>query len=238
MKLNKHENEYKEILSLIREQNKLWKEKWAVKPVKLDKPISHGFVRTLSIRPENYLRGDYSILKEAFEFIGFREVFSMREDFIVIHKNNHKEEKHARLRWYTDPRYTPYVSDAKRIQAFEKIEKLKSHLKHVSNYYECSCGACNCKVKDFRPHYEFKKPWLLEEKTQINWLTHYTPIIPEIESRLSEIFKRLESLHGWEKIYGNRRKYDDYYSQIKIVKENVHAYLHGYPIPRIEDLYE
>jgi len=77
---------------------------------------------------------------------------------------------------------------------------------------------------------------MLEEKTEVNWLTHYTPVDCEIESKLSELEKKMYAQNGWELLFGRRFElgWDDTYGPLKSA---AHAYLHGYPRPRIDEIF-
>ena len=235
MQLNKKEKKHKEILKLDSEIQALRELKYKIEPIKLDKPISHGYIRFLRIRAEYNLRGDLIEIKKAFSLVGQKKAYSKNKDFLVKHKN-HIQEKHAHLGRVADPRFKFFYSESQREKFVEKIKECENHLKPVNQIFQCSCGAYNYKPQDFLPHFEFKKPWMLEEKTEINWLTHYTPVDSEIESKLSELEKKMNAQNGWELLFGRRFEhgYDDTYGPLKSA---AHAYLHGYPRPRIDEIY-
>lgn len=234
MNLNKHEKKYKDYLALKREYDDLYKQKWAITPIKLDKPIAHGYIRYLQIRPEYRLRGDYKQIKSAFEMVGYSKAYCKNKSFIIKHKK-HTQELHAKLKFILDPRFKYYISEKKQLLEYEQIYNCGGHLKHVDNIVTCDC----CFSKDprhFKPHYEFTKPWLLEEKTEINWFTHYTPIDTEVETKIAKIKQKMYDNHIWEKLYGGY--HDDYGKDYAFLKDKTHGYLHGYPRPRIDELYE
>ena len=235
MQLNKKEKKHKEILKLDSEIQALRELKYKIEPIKLDKPISHGYIRFLRIRAEYNLRGDLIEIKKAFSLVGQKKAYSKNKDFLVKHKN-HIQEKHAHLGRVADPRFKFFYSESQREKFVEKIKECENHLKPVNQIVQCSCGAYNYKPQDFLPHFEFKKPWMLEEKTEINWLTHYTPVDSEIESKLSELEKKMNAQNGWELLFGRRFEhgYDDTYGPLKSA---AHAYLHGYPRPRIDEIF-
>lgn len=237
MLLNKQELNKKRYRKLISEYNKLLDKKWSIASVKLDQPISYGYVRYLQIRPENRIRSDYKEIKKAFELVGYKCVYSKNKDFKRI--NRKKEvipELHAYLQYILDPRYRLFARQSKRELYEQAIEECGNHLKLI----DCAI-ACNCcmskKEKHFIPHYEFKQPWLLEEKTEQRWLTHYRPIDSDIETRLSEIKTTLIIEHVWEKL-GGRFRDKDMYEDYVYLKGKIHGYLHGYPIPRIDNIYD
>lgn len=234
MNLNKHEKKYKEFLTLRKELDKLYEQKWAIKSEKLDKPIARGYVRYLQIRAENRLRGDYQQIKEAFELVSFKSAYCRNKNFIIKHKN-HTQELHAELKYVHDPRFKYYISEKKQLLEFEQIYNCGGHLKHVNSVIECNCNFPK-DPKHFAPHYEFAKPWLLEEKTEIYWLTHYKPIDTDIESKIGKITQKMYSENIWVKLYG--KQHYDKGCNFGFLKDETHGYLHGYPLPRIDELYE
>jgi len=238
MNLTKQEREHKEFLKLQKEYNELLRKKWSIEPIKLDKPIHHGFIRFLRIRPEYYNHVDYETIKKAFDLIGVRSVYSKTSDFRYIDKRKKKVlgEKHAHFSYFVDPRFKYYMVESKRAIDIARVTECKNYIKRIDVPFKCNCNFFNGNRKDFLPHYEFSKPWVVEEKTDKHWLTHYTPIDSDIETRMAEINSIMNRKHGWAKICGRYK--DDYHLQIFTLKEKVHGYLHGWPKPRIDDLYE
>lgn len=238
MNITKQEQEFKKYLKLDREYTTLIRQKWALKPIKLDKPINNGFVRFLRIRPEYYQHVDYKYILNAFELIGSKKVFSKTKDF--HHRDRRKRkllgEQHAHLKYFIDPRFKYYITNAKQEADYKRIADCKQYIKPVYTIYQCNCIHAKHGLKDFVPHYEFAIPWMVEEKTDIHWLTHYTPIDNEIESKLTKINQYMYQHNGWNKISG--RYNDDYDLGIIFLKEKIHGYLHGWPRPRIDELYE
>jgi hypothetical protein len=82
MELHKKEKEKKHALALIRERTKLWNELRQIKPIKLDKPIQHGYVRTVELRNEIKYHNDYLNIKKAFELCGYRSAYHSDKNFI------------------------------------------------------------------------------------------------------------------------------------------------------------
>ena len=238
MNLNKHERKLKHFLKLNREYNVLIRKKWSIEPVKLDKPIHNGFIRFLRIRPEYYKHVDYKIICNAFQLIGSTNAYSKTKDFLYRDKRKKivHGEKHAHLNYFIDPRFRYYITEARRNTDIQRIEECKNYIKFVPTIFQCNCKYINSRYKDFIPHYEFAKPWILEEKTDINWLTHYTPVDGDIESRMKKISQYMDQYKGWEKISGRYK--DDYNIGIIFLKDKIHGYLHGWPRPRIDELYE
>jgi hypothetical protein len=194
MELHKKEKEKKHALALIRERTKLWNELRQIKPIKLDKPIQHGYVRTLELRNEIKYRNDYLNIKKAFELCGYRSAYHSDKNFIKKTKKG-TVEKHAHMATVIDPRFRFYWSEDKRVSDILKIEESKKYLTHCGIWWNCSCKEHDNHrtPKDFRCHFSFKYPWMIEEKTKPHMLTHYTPKDSEIESRLSEINNILQN---------------------------------------------
>ena len=214
MFLNKKEQEKKRAIKLLREQTLLYKQKNNIVPIKLDNPIHHGYVRSLELRDDVKQRNDYSKILETINFLGQNKAYHKTKDFIVrVGKTN--VEKHAFLRTIADPRFKFYYTEAKRTVDIEKIKSIEKYLYYHYNLYNCSCCSNNqINEKSFRPHYYFKFPWMLTEVTKPYYLTHYTPICGELESRLQEIKNELFKNHYYERYICDRCVYD------KIENEN------------------
>lgn len=186
MEKNKYEREYKHVISLLNEKNKLFDLKYQIKSIKLDKPIRHGFVRFLRVRNE-YL--DKKGIVDAFNFCGHKKVYSKNKNFIVKHKK-HTYEKHPYMHGIKDPRFCLFWSPEQQSTAIANIEQHKKYLISHNSGMECDCWKNRdeflCKNK-FTIHYAFRLPWALEEITQDHYLTHYKPIDSELESKLKRI---------------------------------------------------
>jgi hypothetical protein len=234
MNLNKKEKQHKHFLKLNREYNELLRKKWSIEPIKLDKPIMHGYVRYLKIDNSYFHHVDYKKMCETLQLVGQHKVYCRNKDF-KVKCNGRIEEIHPHVRHIGDPRLGYYITEARREERLNDIQQCGKYLKYVDNVVMCNCNHSK-DVKKFSPHYEFAKPWLLSEKTEPYWLTHYTPVDAEIESRLKEISTTMYNEHGWEKISGRYR--DDWCNRgIIVLREDAHAYLHGYPLPRIDEIY-
>jgi hypothetical protein len=139
MILKKQEKEYKEALSLNKERNKLYNQRYKIPSIKLDKPIQHGFVRTVVIRDEVKRRPDYALIKEAYNLCGVHSVYHPTKDFIIKRKKS-TEEKHSYLRTIRDPRFKFYYSEEKRATDIENIEKLRKYLRPCNVWWNCDCA--------------------------------------------------------------------------------------------------
>lgn len=212
MDLHKKEKEKKRALALMREADILRRQKYNVAPIKLEQPIHHGYVRSLELRDDIKQRSDYPKILEVINFLGQNKAYHPNKDFIT-HIKKTSFEKHAHLKAVTDPRFKFYYTESKRTADIEKIKSIEKYLWYHSSVYNCSCESekklfQEIGVKSFRPHYYFKFPWMLKEVTKPHYLTHYTPVYGELESRLAEIDKELYYNHYYER-YVNKRSVSD-----------------------------
>lgn len=215
MELHKKEKEHKYVLALIRERDELWNQKHNIAPIKLDNPIQHGYVRTLELRDDVKYRIDYPEILKVINFLGQYKKYHRDKDFINRNKKN-SVEQHAHLKTLIDPRFRFYYTEAKRAEDIEKIKSMEKYLWYHNSVYDCSCNDLreNLKVNQFKPHYYFKFPWMLKEITKPHYLTHYSPVEGNLESRLAKISAELYNNSYYEKFIDNRKIYD------KIDKEN------------------
>lgn len=228
MELHKKEKEMKHALTLMRERSKLIKQKNHILPIKLDKPIHHGYVRSLELRDDVKHRNDYPKILEVINFLGQHKKYHSNKDFITRKGKNICEE-HAHLKSVRDPRFCFYYTEAKRTAEIEKIKLMEKYLWYHTSIYNCSCDDRKeeFKFQQFQPHYYFKFPWMLKEVTNPYYLTHYTPVQGELESRLHEIETELYNNNYYTRFVYNRNssvkldklnwlaiKYDDIKSRI------------------------
>jgi hypothetical protein len=238
MKSDKYTSRFKEAFALQKEQNALLAQKWNIKPIKLKEPIRHGYVRYLKIRPEYMKYPDYAKIKLAFDLVGHHRVYNKNIDFIVRGRKGTSHEIHSYMRHIVDPRFRYFRSDAAQAEECKKIDNIRKYLNFRDDIISCRCHANLFKIRQFTPHYEFKRDFMLEEVTDIHWLTHYTPVDPDIESRIAEIDAKLYRDHKyiWLKQSQNRYKSHD----IVELKNAQHAYAHGYTpgcINNVDDIY-
>jgi hypothetical protein len=217
MQLHKKEIEYKHALALQNELNELYRKKWQIPSIKLEKPIQHGYVRALELRPDVVYRKDYEQIKLAFSLCGQQKVYSNNINFITNRKT--KQQSHAYLKTVRDPRFRFYVRESQREEALENIKKCKRHLRWCGSIYECNCeehvsmlhlfGGKN----KFQVHYKFSNPWLLQETTKPHMLTHYKPVDSDLESRIKHINNEMENKKYNYLLNRYRSTYDKIYNQ-------------------------
>jgi len=217
MLLNKHEKEYKHALSLQREVNRLYRQKHSIEPIKLETPIHHGYVRSLELNDEAKRRPDYPLILKAFNTLGQIKAYHHNKEFIVRSgkHNQVKTEKHAHMKTIVDPHYSFYYSEESRQKALAKIEEIKKALKHHGSLFACDCPAHRpTKYNQFRSHYSFKFKWLINETTKPHYLTHYTPVDGELESRIAEINREMYDNNYWQILDSHRRVSDKIYNEM------------------------
>ena len=207
MYVNKYEAKRKYALALVRERDELCKQRWNIAAVKLDKPIQHGYVRNLELRDDVKYRRDYNKIKEVVNFLGQIKAYHANEDFLIKTRKN-TIEKHAMLKGFSDPRFKFYYSEDKRQSDIDTIKSYSKYLRLHQTLFECNCSnESKCLPQHFIIHYVFAYPWMLKEVTKPHFLTHYTPLDSEIESRLQEINQEMYS-HNYYKLLDHRRIYD------------------------------
>lgn len=208
MLLKKQEKEYKHALSLQREFNKLYRQKRDIEPIKLQTPIHHGYVRSLELNDDAKHRSDYPLILKAFTTLGQHKVYHHNKEFIVrTGKHNRvRTEKHAYMKTMVDPHYAFYYSEESRQKALDKIEEIKKALERHCSIFACECSEHRpTKYNQFRSHYSFKYMWMLKETTKPHYLTHYTPVDGELESRIAQINREMENNNYWQLL--TKRRY-------------------------------
>jgi len=145
------------------------------------------------LRDEIKNRKDYLAIKATFEFLKQTKAYCKDKSFIVRRGKN-VVELHAHLNSITDPKFRFYYSEEKRTRDLEKIDERGKYLIYHNSIYSCSCP--DFKVTYYRskltPHYSFRFPWMFEEITKPHYLTHYTPLDGELESRKKKIQQEIE----------------------------------------------
>lgn len=206
MQLNKHDKDYKFALSLIRERNTVYDKMRRVSPIKLDKPIQHGYVRDLVFENDVYRRADFRQIKSAVEFCGIKKMYHKNKDFITKRKTGDVEQ-HAYIKSISDPRFKFFWTQDAQLKECEKIEEHIKYLSHCRTWWLCDCRSISTlekTPKDFKLHYSFKFPWMLREVTNPHFLTHYTPVDIELESQLARINNTLQNKNYYPLLYGNK----------------------------------
>jgi hypothetical protein len=228
MNLNKQEREYKIALSLLREKNELYNKLYKIKPIKLDVPIFHGYYRTLVLENETKLRGDYIPIKKAFELFHIKKTYSKTKSFIKETRNGF-HEAHAYLITLKDPRFAFYWKESSREEDAKRIEESKKYLRLCHDRIMCQCQdhSIDKTEKHFKCHYTFKFPWMYKEITKPHYLTHYTPVDGDIETRIKEIDRQLNNHQYYNILY--ERCYDSAYFRKEWVdkKSEMNRILHS-----------
>ena len=225
MNLNKDERKFKEAWALNKEKNKIWDEIHKIKPIKLDRPIHHGYIKYLDFYQDVKNRNDFSRIKEALELCGTVNVWCRNRDFV----GKKGEILSPGIRKIVDPVFSRFISNERLLQTLEKIDRLKKYFVHVNDRYACNCYSGEYESRHFVPHYEFRHPEWLEKKVKENWLTHYTPKDGELEERLEEINQAFKDRKYHKLLW--KRYPDDYHSEWPEMKSDSHGYYHSWPKP-------
>lgn len=214
MLLKKQEKEYKRALALMREGMRLRRQRNGIEAIRLEKPIQHGFKRELEFREDVKRKKDFSMIQEAFNFLGQTVVYHKTEDFLV---NIGKTviEKHAYINTLEDPRVKFYWNEEKRKEDLDKIMGYKKYLILHDSVYGCECmqHVITKWRRKFTSHYYFRAPWMLQEVTKPHFLTHYTPIDGELESRLKKIDKEMEVNNYYNLFFSRRGSWDKIFNE-------------------------
>ena len=211
MLLNKQEKRKKDAIALEKERNALYAQIRKIQPIKLDKPIFDGYVKSLVLNSDSKNRSDYLKIKECLAFLGQVKVYSKDKNFLDVNK----VEKKPGIKSIKDPRFRLFASAEKQEEEYKLLKSFEKYLRYVSDIYSCNCNVSQFAINGrVVPHYEFNYKELLEEKIDERFLTHYYPIDGEIESRLKQIDNKFNRENYWNILYGKNR--DDYsWSDVK-----------------------
>lgn len=178
----KHRSDYQTILQVFNKVGHVkvyhYDKSFNVKSGKHNRSKSqkHAYMRSLT-DPYFYL------FEGRFNIFGLIKNYKFHEIPEYIFENNRR---------YTKESFKKEIDD---------IQKFRKYLDYHGTMYTCNCkqeqfSLLNIK-KNFRPHYSFKLKWLIRETTKPHFLTHYTPVDNELESRVNEIESEMKSKNYW-----------------------------------------
>jgi hypothetical protein len=212
--LNKHDLKHKQALSLQSELNKLYDLRWKVDSIPLETPIQHGFVKTLEFHDDVKRRQDFPLIKECVGFLGIINVYHPDKSFTrKIRRNRITTDVtlHPHIGTQTCPSHVYWYSQTRAQELIDTLEKFHKYLRMCGTCYVCSCEDRNkSKIVEhnFKPHYSFKFPSMMKEVVYPHFLTHYKPVLPEVETRIAEIQRKFECNRLWDVLITHRRVYD------------------------------
>lgn len=222
MLLHKKELRKKEAIKLNKELDDLRSQIQKIQPVKLDKPIFDGYIKSLTLIPEAEKRKDYQKIKECLDFIGQHTVYCKNKTFLTKNKNKLKPG----LKTIPDPRFQSYLSDKYQFEQTEKIKSFYKYLQYIPDIYRCNCHDLGQTYKyKFTPHFEFDYTHLLQETITEKYFTHYYPVDSVIESRIKHIYNKFDRNNYWSLLYNNKtnKDYNPYsYQDLKAEHYNDH----------------
>jgi hypothetical protein len=213
--LNKHDLKYKKAIALQAEWNKLVKLRRDVESIPLKTPIQHGFVKTLEFHDDVKKQHDFQLVKEIVEFLGIRNVYHPDKSFTnKIRRNRVTTEVilHPCIRTQTCPSHLYWYSSERARELNERLDKYRKYLKMCGTCFVCFCAEKQLQSRfvehNFKPHYTFKYPSMMKEVVKPHFLTHYKPILPDVESRLAEINRKFENNRLWDLLKSYRSAHE------------------------------
>ncbi|WP_394999927.1 hypothetical protein [Acinetobacter sp.] len=182
----------KKVLSLERENAILWKAKRDIPWIKLDEPIQRGWKRFFVLRDDVARRTDAHIIRDVLKRVNVTQYC----DNEAFEEYNWKADQ-----WY-EMRH-----DLKPIGLGECERDVHLTERHRSYLYKGSDWFYNHGWKKIVEGYWFKDKWMLAQKIEPHFVTHYQELDAELEAKLAHIHKklyddwtahgRLIKLHGW-----------------------------------------
>lgn len=183
------------LLRLDRELRKLVDQKYDMPLVPLEKPIRNGYKKTFILRDDIARREDADVLWKVLKEVN-TTVYCSRKDFIAKNYKTKKMEpiKHG-FRPVSKPRWDELEAlwTPREIKWFSKYSylTLESCPVHKHGYLK---GLCNCRYTTMPIFY-------VVDKIDIHYLTHYRPIDPDLETKISELRHYLYANDLYRKIW-------------------------------------
>jgi hypothetical protein len=182
----------KQVLALEREAKELWRAKREKPWIKLDEPIQRGWKRFFVLRDDVKNRSDAPIIREVLKRVNVTQ-YCDNEEF---EDYNWKAEQ-----WY------PRRHDPKPIGIGEAEKDPTFNARHRKFLLRGTDWHYHHGWRKLIDGYWFKDKWMLDQKVEPHFVTHYQELDSDIETRLAEIDKhlyddwkahgRLIKLHGW-----------------------------------------
>lgn len=204
MLLDKITKKDKEIRRLVNEFYRLRKATWEAPIVPIEKPYKNGYVKFFTLRDDYTRRVDVHDFKRILSRIN-NTVFSRNKDFKdkkgVIHSPNLS------------------IIPEKQWQSFDWPEHYKKHFVFGHHTYYYGWGG-----KGTIYGYKFWREYCFTEKIEPHFVTHQRVVLPEIESRLSEIRAKFSNEQLWERyrsMKGHKRFSMDYFLEKQHILDSI-----------------
>ncbi|MEM1083306.1 MAG: hypothetical protein AAGI48_04230 [Verrucomicrobiota bacterium] len=192
--------ELKEVRRIEKERRKLWKATWDAPEIPLEKPYQRGWVRWFEWSKEAQRRKDFEVMKGVMELIQVKE-WSIRRDFRPPRKRGVRYAKgwHRHLK-FTAKELLRKCQDRRLLRYFETWRR---HPINEDGYLR------ELVQQGWGGIIRFRHPHLLVSRVEPHMITHQKVILPEVEARLSELERWIDSRGGWEWVDGQlyRRKW-------------------------------
>lgn len=195
----------KALLRIMKERSRLLRAKWNAPLVELEEPFQRGWVRFFVLSTRAKHRRDSKKLETLLKFLNYKQ-FSRRLDFCVRQGKSKK--------------WIPMRQSLPRFHVHEILRRgiPDDLLRYLTNFRYESLGDRKNAEKLRRLGYPWKfgvgDSTLFELVIEPHWITHQRVVMPEVETRLSEIEAHLYATCGWERyrrLKGHRNwRYYDY----------------------------
>ena len=211
----------KALILLMEERGRLLRAKWNAPYVELEEPFQRGWVRFFVLNAKAKHKKDAKSLEELLGYFNSKQ-HSRRRDFRVRQGRSKKwipmEQKLPRL----------HVHEILRRNIPERL------FRYLLNFKFEPLRDRNNAEKLRRAGYPWKfgiyDPSLFELVIEPYLVTHQKIVMPEVESRLSEIERTLDRSAGWQRyarLKGHRRwRLYDY--QIRLDEQRIREYENGW----------
>jgi hypothetical protein len=166
----------KDIISLYRKRNRLFKAKYALGMVELEKPVRAGWKKYYVLRDDVSRRDDVAFYAHLLSLVN-KPSYSRDKDFMYKPWGAKKRIQHI---------HQPSPLSHKEYNAL--TEKQKAFFTEIYNV--------KLKLKLFH----FRDTWMFAEKVSPRFITHRFVLDPELESQLNEIDNKITSQNLWPKI--------------------------------------
>lgn len=185
--------ELKEVLRIDKERRRLWKATWEAPLIPLEKPYQRGWIRWFEWSPEAMRRKDFGVMKNVMDLIQVEE-WSIRHDFRPPRKRGIRDARswHRHLK-FSAKELLQKCHDPRLLRYFETWRR---HPVNEEGYLRMLVQ------QGWGGILRFRYPYLIVSRVEPHMITHQRVILPEVEARLSEIERWIDSRGGWEWLEG------------------------------------
>ncbi len=201
-KVSKEKKE-KEYLKIFRELKNLRHSIYSLEKVELPKPRFNGYKRFYILREDITRRKDAKDIQQILDKIS-TTAYSKTKDFSYYNI----EYKYDKYNIYLNRQHLKSLTQ-------KQFDELNPHQKTF--FYKSWDGKSNCN------RYYFFLEWMFVFKIKQHYITHVPMLVPEMESKLSELENKIEKHNLWPRIYkalgGRYRDYEENFIKRKLYEE-------------------